>query len=361
DLKTQMSSIHSTLELRKKSIEQGKNEINKGEKYQEELTQELATLKEEVEAAINRMDEISKLYQQQEEMLNFQADKLEEVRQELLLLEEKLKNTRQEFHQLYPAIQAFDHELAQYTTELHFLEDKIKNKYQISLKEIAAEYFREDYSGEGLKSQLEKLEQAQLRMIEGINFNAEREYEEQMEKHHFYQTQADDLEKALDSLQEAIQKINRTSRERFRDTFHQVNENFQKIIPLVFDGGKGELILTDENDLLETGVEIMVQPGGKSLRHISLLSGGEKALAAISLLFSLYLIKPTPFCLLDEIDSPLDDANIDRFIAIIKQFAHNSQFIIITHNKKTMEIADSLYGITMEEPGVSKVVSVRLN
>jgi len=361
DLKTQISSISSTLELRKRSIEQGKNEISKGKKYLSELTEELTALKEEVKAAITRIDEITKLYQQQEEMLSSQSNKLEELRQELFLVEEKLKNTRQEYHQLYPIIQALDHELAQYTTEIHFLEEKIKNKYQVSLKEVVAEYYEGEYSEEELRVQLEKLEQAQLRMMEGINFNAEREYEEQVEKHRFYQTQAEDLEKALNSLQEAIQKINRTSRERFRDTFYRVNENFQKIIPLVFEGGKGELILTDENDLLETGVEIMVQPGGKSLRHISLLSGGEKALAAISLLFSLYLIKPTPFCLLDEIDSPLDDANVDRFIAIIKQFAPNSQFIIITHNKKTMEIADTLYGITMEEPGVSKVVSVRLN
>jgi chromosome segregation protein len=140
-----------------------------------------------------------------------------------------------------------------------------------------------------------------------------------------------------------------------------VSENFKKILPSVFDGGQGELKLTDESDLLETGVEIMVQPAGKSLRHISLLSGGEKALSAISLLFALYLIKPSPFCLLDEVDSPLDDANIDRFVTILKEFAPRSQFILITHNKKTMEIADTLYGITMEEPGISKIVSVRLN
>jgi chromosome segregation protein len=198
-------------------------------------------------------------------------------------------------------------------------------------------------------------------MIEGINFNAEREYKERIEKQEFYQAQSQDLNASLDSLQEAIHRINRTSRERFRTTYHRVNENFMKILPSVFEGGQGELKLTDESDLLETGVQIMVQPAGKSLRHISLLSGGEKALSAISLLFALYLIKPSPFCLLDEVDSPLDDANIDRFVTILKEFAPSSQFILITHNKKTMEIADTLYGITMEEPGISKIVSVRLN
>jgi chromosome segregation protein len=229
------------------------------------------------------------------------------------------------------------------------------------LKEIANQYSADDYPVEETQNKLEKLEHAQEKMMEGINFNAEREYEEQVEKHQFYQSQAEDLSTALDSLQEAIQKINRTSRERFRDTFYKVNENFKEILPLVFIGGKGELKLTDENDLLETGVEILVQPAGKSLRHIGLLSGGEKALSALSLLFALYLIRPAPFCLLDEVDSPLDEANVDRFIAILRQFAPNSQFIVITHNKKTMEIADTLFGITMEEPGVSNVVSVRLN
>jgi len=221
------------------------------------------------------------------------------------------------------------------------LEENIGGKYHVALKEIAGQYPPEQYPEEETRAKFEKLDRAQERMIEGINFNAEREYEERVEKQDFYQTQSEDLNKSLDSLQEAIHRINR--------------------LPSVFEGGQGELMLTDESDLLETGVEIMVQPAGKSLRHISLLSGGEKALSAISLLFALYLIKPSPFCLLDEVDSPLDDANVDRFVAILKEFAPSSQFILITHNKKTMEIADTLFGITMEEPGISKIVSVRLN
>ncbi|MBW1679718.1 MAG: AAA family ATPase, partial [Deltaproteobacteria bacterium] len=266
-----------------------------------------------------------------------------------------------EFNVLQPSIQELDHELTQIISETRYLENKIGSKYHVSLKEVANQFPPEDYPEEETRTKLEKLEGAQERMIDEINFNSEREYEEQVEKYQFYQTQSEDLNKALNSLQEAINKINQTSRERFQTTFHKVNENFKAMLPLVFEGGQGELVLTDESDLLETGVEIMVQPAGKSLKNINLLSGGEKSLAAISLLFALYLIKPTPFCLLDEVDSPLDDANVDRFIAILKKFAPDSQFLLITHNKKTMEIADTLYGITMEEPGISKIVSVRLN
>jgi len=361
DLKARISSLTSTLEWRQKTRENCIYEIDKGKRLREEAEQQAVLLREEITAATIRMDDMSRLFQAHQETLNQQENKLEEARHDLRLHEERLKVAQQEFNSLHPSIQELDHELAQFSTEVRFLEDKIESKYHVSLKETADQFSAEDYPVEATQTKLEKLEHAQERMMEGINFNAEREYEEQVEKHQFYQSQAEDLSKALDSLQEAIQKINRTSRERFRDTFYKVNENFKEILPLVFMGGKGELILTDESDLLETGVEIMVQPAGKSLRHISLLSGGEKALSAISLLFALYLIKPTPFCLLDEVDSPLDDANVDRFITILRQFAPNSQFIVITHNKKTMEIADTLYGITMEEPGVSKVVSVRLN
>jgi chromosome segregation protein len=133
------------------------------------------------------------------------------------------------------------------------------------------------------------------------------------------------------------------------------------IFPRLFRGGRARLVLTDENDYLETGVDIFVQPPGKKLQSITLLSGGEKALTAVSLLFAIFLTKPSPFCFLDEVDAPLDDANIDRFNEMIKEMSENSQFIMVTHNKKSMQAAEMLYGITMAEPGVSKVVSVRMH
>jgi chromosome segregation protein len=194
-----------------------------------------------------------------------------------------------------------------------------------------------------------------------VNLTAIDEYHEMEERHTFLTTQQEDLQRSLDGLQAAISKINRTTRRRFRETFDLVNYRFREVFPRLFNGGQAELRLTEEEDLLETGIDIVAQPPGKKLQNVSLLSGGEKALTAVALIFAIFLIKPSPFCLLDEVDAPLDDANIGRFNEMVREMSDRSQFIIITHNKQTMEIADNLYGITMEEPGISRLVSVRLS
>ncbi|MBN2468484.1 MAG: chromosome segregation protein SMC, partial [Deltaproteobacteria bacterium] len=361
EIQARISSLTSAIELREKALENGRNEIFRCDRICQESEKETEALKISIARAHERLNSMSREYQEYQDKVNHLETALSEERDSLLEEEGILKATQQSLNDLQPLIQEIDHELNVLLSQKRYLEEKIGSKYHLSLKDAAEQGSPEDHHGEDEGDQLERLEQIRDRMMEEINFNAQKEYEEQIEKYQFYQSQSEDLRQSLDSLQEAIQKINRTSRERFRNTFHQVNENFKKLLPLVFEGGQGELRLTDEHDLLETGVEIMVRPIGKQLKNINLLSGGEKALSALTLLFSLYLFKPSPFCLLDEVDSPLDDANIGRFITILKEFSSNSQFIIITHNKNTMEIADNLYGITMEEPGVSKIVSVSLN
>jgi chromosome segregation protein len=194
-----------------------------------------------------------------------------------------------------------------------------------------------------------------------VNLMALEEYQELKNRHDFLTEQQTDLQQALDDLRKTIVRINRTTTKRFLETFHLVNERFKEVFARLFKGGQASLILLDEQEVATTGVDIVAQPPGKKLQNIDLLSGGEKALVAIALLFGLFMIKPSPFCLLDEVDAPLDDANINRFIDLAKEFSKTSQFIFITHNKRTMETANSLYGITMETPGVSKVVSVRFN
>ena len=194
-----------------------------------------------------------------------------------------------------------------------------------------------------------------------VNLAAIGEYEELSTRFQFMNQQKEDLEKSIADLQRTIIKLNRICRLRFKESFEEINEKFQSIFPRLFRGGKAKLVLTDENDYLETGVDIVVQPPGKKLQFITLLSGGEKALTAVSLLFAIFLTKPSPFCFLDEVDAPLDDANIDRFNDMIKEMSQISQFVLVTHNKKTMQAAEVLYGITMAEPGVSKVVSVRMS
>jgi chromosome segregation protein len=180
-------------------------------------------------------------------------------------------------------------------------------------------------------------------------------------RHAFLTSQKDDLERSLDDLAKAILRINRTTRERFATAFEEINGKFGELFPRLFQGGRAHLRLLEEENVLESGVEIFVQLPGKKALPLHSLSGGESALTAISLIFSIFLVKPSPFCLLDEVDAPLDDANVDRFNGMVREMSANYQFLLITHNKRTMELADILYGITMEKPGISKTVSVKLS
>jgi chromosome segregation protein len=196
-----------------------------------------------------------------------------------------------------------------------------------------------------------------------VSLTAIDEAREVGERHAFLSAQKQDLEESIARLRAAIARIERASKERFRETFALVNEKFQQVFPRLFRGGRAELQLVPDpqNPDGEPGVEIVAQPPGKKLASVNLLSGGEKALTAVSLIFAIFLIKPTPFCLLDEVDAPLDDANVGRYNEMVREMSRTSQFIVITHNKRTMEVADALYGVTMEEPGVSKTVSVKLS
>jgi chromosome segregation protein len=201
------------------------------------------------------------------------------------------------------------------------------------------------------------------RMGTDINLTAIEEFADVNTRFEFLSSQKIDLERAVDQLQRAIDKINKTSRKLFKDTFAAVNATFKEVFPRLFRGGQAALSLSggDEVDLLEAGVEIMAQPPGKKNTTVEQLSGGEKALTAVALVFSIFLIKPSPFCILDEVDAPLDEANVDRYNELVREMTDRSQFIVITHNKRTMESVDNLYGVTMKEPGVSMLVSVNLN
>jgi len=201
---------------------------------------------------------------------------------------------------------------------------------------------------------------ARLARLGDVNPAALTELEELRGRHEFLVGQRTDLERSLDDLRRTITKLIRTSRRRFEETFAAANEKLAEVFPKLFPGGKARLEQTEPEEGGEPGVEIVVQPAGKKLQSLGLLSGGEKALTAVAMILSLFLIRPTPFCLLDEVDAPLDEANIGRFNQLIQDMATGSQFVLITHNRRTMEAADTLYGITMEQAGVSKVVSVRL-
>ena len=202
---------------------------------------------------------------------------------------------------------------------------------------------------------------ARIERLGPVNMMAIEQFDELEQRHDFLTTQRADLLDSIESTGKAIERINTTTRDRFKQAFEAINANLQQTFSTLFGGGRASLVLLDEADLLESGIDIVAQPPGKRLQSVQLLSGGEKALAAMALMFAIFKYKPSPFCLLDEIDAPLDDANIGRFVEVLRGMQDETQFVLVTHNRKTMEIADRLYGVTMEEPGVSKLVSVWLN
>jgi chromosome segregation protein len=245
---------------------------------------------------------------------------------------------------------------------LSHLEEQIRERCQAELKLEIHRFHMQAPPSESDRDRLDELK-AQAERMGAINLTAIEEYDELRQRHEFMTAQKTDLESSLADLKAAIVKINRASRERFRETFDRVNEKFQQVFPRLFNGGRAGLVLTQDADggEVDGGVEIFAQPPGKKLQTVNLLSGGEKALTAVALIFAIFLIKPTPFCLLDEVDAPLDEANVGRYNELVKEMSKTSQFILITHNKRTMEMVDTLYGVTMEEPGISKLVSVRLS
>jgi chromosome segregation protein len=210
------------------------------------------------------------------------------------------------------------------------------------------------------KVEIDALRQ-RLNSMGAVNLVAIEEYAELKQRHDFLANQVNDLTTAKGDLIKAIDEINQTSLQQFQVTFEQIRKNFEYTFHTLFGGGRAHLELIQAEDILESGIEIVAQPPGTKLKGITLLSGGQKTLTAVALLFALYMVKPSPFCLLDELDAPLDESNIGRFTDLLKKFVSESQFIIITHNKRTVSAAQAIYGVTMEERGVSKTVSMRFN
>jgi chromosome segregation protein len=238
--------------------------------------------------------------------------------------------------------------------------ERLLQRYRMNLSDLNPQEYV--FTEEELASVEETIAGLQTKVdsLGTVNLLAIEEYQELKTRYDFLLAQQKDLDDARNSLMEAIRKINQTTKQLFEDTFKQVQETFKQYYQILFRGGEARIFLIDETHPLESGIDIVVRPPGKKMQNMSLLSGGEKALTAVALLFALFKIKPSPFCLLDEIDAPLDEANIDRFLAVLNTFIDQSQFIIITHNRKTIAMGNSLYGVTMEEPGISKIVSVKV-
>jgi chromosome segregation protein len=248
---------------------------------------------------------------------------------------------------------------AEATARLNYVREACMAELNQSLEELAQERpLDEELDLEAGRAYVEEL-RARVEGFGAVNMMALEELSEAEERLLFLTGQRKDITDGIASTEEALREIKRRSRERFRHAFEEVNRNFGAFFQELFGGGRGEMSLIDADDVLESGIDIVAQPPGKRLQNVLLLSGGEKAMAALALVLGIFHYRPSPFCLLDEVDAPLDEANVGRFTDKVAQMSANTQFIVITHNKRTMEMARALYGVTMEEVGVSRLVSVK--
>ncbi|MBI4948612.1 MAG: chromosome segregation protein SMC [Deltaproteobacteria bacterium] len=350
-IKREIAAKESATADTSRKIEARSSEIERGRIESDEKIKSLDDLKARLDGLLGELDAIKKEEVQRTEEMNGLANRLKDS-------EHEIKSLKSAFSELQELKGELSIDTKEYELSIANLRDKVSEKYSVSL----APYVTPE-GGHIPDTTAEETRRTELREkiseLGEVSLSALEEYAELERRHQFLLDQQTDLTKSVDALHTAITRINRTTREKFKTAFDEINAKFQETFPRFFSGGRAELRLTEDSDILEAGVDIVAQPPGKRLQSISLLSGGEKALTATALIFSIFLIKPSPFCLLDEVDAPLDDANIDRFNIFVKEMARISQFMLITHNKKTMEMADALYGITMEEPGVSKVISVR--
>lgn len=301
--------------------------------------------------------------------LSSERDTLAKLETDEYKLRESLEALKKEFDEKTTALNAAKKQLS----DLHIKQNDLENALANARRQrttvvnglfenwnITPEEAQMNFGDKEVDYERVKMMRKRIENMGAVNMTAPEEYDALSERHNFLKTQINDLEEAKKDLRSAIHKINVTTRDNFKYTFEQVKMHFKNIYQTLFRGGECDLVLTDPENLLETGIEIYAQPPGKKLLNISSMSGGEKTLTALSLLFAFFTHNPAPFCIMDEADAALDEANVERFVNLIKEFASTTQFIVVTHNKRTMESARRLYGITMEESGVSKVMSVNL-
>ncbi len=321
----------------------------------EELASREARLNGDVAAADARRVELMHDLAEKEVIDRSMEDELNELRGNLSRLNANLRDSRDVSAENDRIRYQIETELATLSARAEETAKRLADEWNISPEEAQVKYGDVETDHERVKFLRKRIEN-----MGAVNMTAPEEYEALTARYNFMNSQVEDLNRAKADLRSAINKINDTTRENFKATFDKVRTYFKEIYSLLFNGGEADLILTLPENLLETGVEILAHPPGKKLVSISQLSGGEKALTALALLFSFFRVNPSPFCVMDEADAPLDEANVERFVRLIKEFSSTTQFIVITHNKRTMEAADTLYGVTMEELGVSKLISVDL-
>ncbi len=324
-----------------------------------EMTERLATLRASIAHLEYQASTVAAEKEKEEQEIAAIANLLEEARQRADLLATQLSDLNKHAAEVRDARAGIEVQRAEAQARLTFVRENCAAELNQSLEDLAREQPVDDeFDLETAQARVEEL-RARIESFGGVNMMALEELSENEARLLFLSTQRQDIVDSISSTEEALREIKRRSRERFRHAFEQINKNFSELFQELFGGGKGEMSLIEADDVLESGIDVIAQPPGKRLQNVLLLSGGEKAMAALALVLGIFHYRPSPFCLLDEVDAPLDEANVGRFTDKVAQMSANTQFIVITHNKRTMEMARALYGVTMQEVGVSKLVSVR--
>lgn len=351
-LASELQTLKETQQRTTKDIAEQEEIINTDEQRKSDLVEQVAAAQREFlrlegdrAEAESHVDELT--------------EERERLLQEVEVLQKEMRATRRNFEKQNRARHKLEVATTQLEMRIKSVSTRIQDKYEVSIDELPPIMDSEQAMDEiDLLDSIEKLK-AEISGMGAVNLKAIEIYEERKKRHDLLISQRADVEQSLHSTYQVIQKINQTSKELFLETFEQVQTNFQEVFTELFGGGETELLLTDPSNVLDSGIDIIARPPGKRPQSITQLSGGERSLVAIGLLFAVFKIKPSPFCVLDEVDAALDEANILRFTNLIRAYAENTQFVIITHNRRTMEIADVMYGVTMEQAGISKVVSAK--
>ncbi|HNY90051.1 MAG TPA: chromosome segregation protein SMC [bacterium] len=342
-LHRQIVETEALIKMRREDAENASAEIKELHQVNENYSQEVArqqVRRQEVQAVLDELEE----QQYQANIRVAEAEKL-------------IRASRGKFDVLSESAHQIELRVSELKLKAENLQSRLWNEFEYKLQRMAVDV---DINPNETHQRLENLRE-RIKEVGPVNLLALKEFEQEKERLDFLQTQRDDLIKARKNLMETIEIINTTARQKFLETFEQVQRNFSEVFSKFFAGGRASLVLQETADPLESEIEILATPGGKKPAALTLLSGGEKSLTAISLLFAIYLVKPSPFCIFDEVDAPLDDQNVQRFTHALREFSSNTQFIVVTHNKLTMRAADQLYGVTMEEQGISKLVSVKFD
>jgi chromosome segregation protein len=367
-LRSEVTDLRLTIASLKEKLESAFREKESLIKNIEDIDHKKGFLSQEISSVRSRISQReSEIHENEEKIksLIFSADNLrrkiserkdqvENEKQELVKAEQEIKLIRREIESISGKLMEIDILRVEHKVKLENISANIQKNYGLDINTIEVEPVTPE-DEERLIVLKEKIQE-----LGPVNLGTIEEYEELRSRYDFLCKQREDLLKSITELEEAITKINATTKRRLREAYEVLRMKFSEVFTTLFGGGKADLILTDEENILETGIEIIAQPPGKKLQNINLLSGGEKALTALALLFASFLIKPTPLCILDEADATLDESNTERFARMLQELSDDIQFIVVTHNRTTMSVADYLYGITMEEAGVSKVLSMQL-